>query len=55
MQNYKNELKKNIPKVQSFYDGYLQNFSQKDGSLISKWKVGQELKSPIERKLNDVI
>ena len=30
---YKDELKKQIPKVQGFYDGYLQNYSLKDGSL----------------------
>jgi hypothetical protein len=34
LQGYKEELKKNVPKVQSMYDGYLQNYSAKDGSLI---------------------
>jgi hypothetical protein len=34
LQGYKEELKKNAPKVQAMYDGYLQNYSAKDGSLI---------------------
>ena len=31
---YKDTLKSSIVKVQGIYDGYLQNFNLKDGSLI---------------------
>jgi len=34
LQEYKEDLKKNVPKVQSMYEGYLQNYSAKDGSFI---------------------
>ena len=34
LQAYKEELKKNIGKVSSMYEGYLLNYSAKDGSLL---------------------
>jgi multidrug resistance efflux pump len=34
VQAYKRELKGNIERVRSMYDGYLLNFNQKDGSLL---------------------
>jgi len=34
LKNYKAELKKHVPTVKSLYDGYVQNYSIKDGSLI---------------------
>lgn len=36
---YKDDLKKNVSKVQGMYDGYLQNYSQKDGSLVTLSKT----------------
>ena len=35
--SYKNTLKKNIPVVNSYYEGYLKNFSPSDGSLIQSF------------------
>lgn len=32
---YKDELKKNVGRVQAMYEGYLQNYAPKDGSLMS--------------------
>jgi hypothetical protein len=31
---YKDELKKNAPMISTIYEGYIQNYSIKDGSLI---------------------
>lgn len=55
---YKNDLKKNVEKVQSIYEGYLQNYSQKDGSLLSyqalvkaEGKAIQEIKRDLQATL----
>ena len=43
LQKYKEDLKSNVPKTQAMYDGYMQNFSAKDGSLTSAWKEKKEI------------
>ena len=43
LQKYKEDLKKNVPKTQAMYEGYMQNFSSKDGSLTSAWKDKKEI------------
>lgn len=34
LRTYKNDLKKQVPTVKSLYEGYVQNYSIKDGSLV---------------------
>lgn len=41
---YKETLKASVPKITSLYDGYLQNYSSKDGSLIKKFDQPKEIK-----------
>ncbi|CDW82746.1 UNKNOWN [Stylonychia lemnae] len=38
LHEYKNKLKTTVPVVHSYYDGYLQNYSSKDGSLVGDIK-----------------
>lgn len=38
IKNYKDELKKHQPRISSFYDGYLLNYSPRDGTLIAPIK-----------------
>ena len=55
---YKEELKKNVEKVASMYDGYLLNYSNKDGSLVSvvQGKEAQEIRKNImENKDKDIL
>ena len=42
--NYKKTLKASVPKVNSIYDGYLQNYSPKDGTLLKKIDEGKDIK-----------
>lgn len=32
-----------MPKVQAMYEGYLQNYSLKDGSMVTGWKEKKEI------------
>ncbi len=36
LNKYKETLKSNVPKINFLYDGYLKNYSGKDGSLLKK-------------------
>ena len=42
LQDYHNKLKENVPKIGSYYDGYMKNFSAKDGSLIGSGYIEKE-------------
>eukprot|EP00347_Sterkiella_histriomuscorum_P016431 403353201 len=43
LQGYKHNLKKQIPIVHSYYDGYIMNYNLKDGSLIKVIKDEQQV------------
>jgi len=50
LQGYKNDLKDNVPKVKSMYEGYIQNYSVKDGSIIAINKEKRE-RTEIEKTM----
>lgn len=52
VQGYKNSLKSQIVKVHGIYDGYLQNFSTKDGSLI---QLNKELSEEVKKMQKSVV
>lgn len=52
LRTYKNDLKKQVPTVKSLYEGYVQNYSIKDGSLVQN-SLKSESKALAEIKVQN--